>query len=91
MVYTKVYLVQLSLLFLYLDILNYLNTAIGVGNVYECVHIGFLRRWAASECLKQIEADDQFTDYISIGPVSCATQFVICELKCLRPICRYPR
>lgn len=39
--------------------------------MYEQVHIGFLRRWAARECLDQIKADDMFTKCISIGPVSC--------------------
>ena len=48
----------------------YLITPVGVGNVYERVHIGFLRRWASSECLEQIKADDLYTDCISIGPVS---------------------
>ena len=47
----------------------YLITPVGVGNVYEHVHIGFLRRWASSECLEQIKADDFYTDCISIGPV----------------------
>ena len=43
-----------------------------VANVYERVHIGYLRSWAVSECLTQIRADDCFTHCISIGPVSCA-------------------
>lgn len=47
---------------------------VGVGNLYERVRIGFLRRWAASECLEQIKADDLFTNCISIGPVSCETK-----------------
>ena len=43
----------------------------GIGNLYEWCHLGFLRRWAANECLEQIKADDLFTNCISIGPVSC--------------------
>lgn len=50
---------------------------IGVGNLYERCHLGFLRRWAANECLEQIKADDLFTNCISIGPVSC--NYLICE------------
>ena len=46
----------------------------GVGNLYERCHLGFLRRWAANECLEQIKADDLFTNCISIGPVSCNYQ-----------------
>ena len=38
--------------------------------MYEKVHSGRLRSWAASECLNQIKADDKFTHCISIGPVS---------------------
>ena len=45
---------------------------LGVGNLYERCHIGFLRRWAANECLEQIKADDLFTNCISIGPVNCS-------------------
>lgn len=43
---------------------------VGVANAYERVHSGWLRSWAASECLEHIKADDQFTHGISIGPVS---------------------
>lgn len=44
---------------------------VGAGNLYERCHLGFLRRWAANECLEQIKADDLFTNCISIGPVNC--------------------
>lgn len=49
----------------------YVHMYVGVANLYEkyCC-IGYLRSWAASECLKQIKGDDQFTNCISIGPVS---------------------
>ena len=70
----RVYLYKVYFVLLSPDVSCYLNTEIGVGNVYERVHLGFFRRWAASECLKQIKADDLFTDCISIGPVSCYTQ-----------------
>ena len=42
----------------------------GVINTYEPWHVKKLRSWAVSECLDHIRADDQFTDCISIGPVS---------------------
>lgn len=55
-----------------LSILTDHNIFVGVGNFYERFHLGFLRRWAADECLEQIKADDLFTNCLSIGPVSCS-------------------
>ena len=49
---------------------KFVSVCVGVANLYERFHIGYVRSWAASECLKQIKGDDLFTHCISIGPVS---------------------
>ncbi len=65
--------------------------SVGVANLYERFSIGYLRSWATSECLKQIKGDDQFTNCISIGPVStyvhgkmvCAYSTVNCKMSAI--------
>ena len=49
----------------------------GIANLYERICNSYLRSWAASECLEQIKADDQFTHCISIGPVRTTKQNTI--------------
>eukprot|EP00731_Ephydatia_muelleri_P008296 Em0004g634a len=46
-------------------------------NTYEPWHVKKLRSWAVSECLDHIRADDQFTDCISIGPISKVIQMLV--------------
>ena len=56
--------------------------SVGVANLYERFSIGYLRSWATSECLKQIKGDDQFTNCISIGPVStCMHGKIVCAYR----------
>ena len=65
--------------------------------MYERCHSGYLRQWAVDECLKQIQADDEFTHCISIGPVSIATEQTDCcmstptYMDAQTCTCRYPR
>ncbi|XP_064402287.1 lanosterol synthase-like isoform X2 [Halichondria panicea] len=54
-----------------------LDFTLGVANLYERFSIGYLRSWATSECLKQIKGDDQFTNCISIGPISKVIQMLV--------------
>ena len=62
--------------FLFMDGVVMCLLYVGVANLYEKYCISYLRSWAASECLKQIKGDDQFTNCISIGPVSnCETEY----------------
>eukprot|EP00731_Ephydatia_muelleri_P019564 Em0012g389a len=46
-------------------------------NTYEPWHVKKLRSWAVSECLDHIRADDQFTDCISVGPISKVIQMLV--------------
>jgi lanosterol synthase len=46
-------------------------------NKYEAVHSHWLREWALQECLDHIQADDQFTKGISIGPISKVIQMLV--------------
>ncbi len=46
------------------------NLAFGFLDIYERFHIAKERQRALDECLDHIEADDEFTQCISIGPVS---------------------
>ena len=52
-------------------------------NAYEPWHVKKLRSWAVGECLDHIRADDQFTDCISIGPVSHSSSDVCVCVVCV--------
>ncbi|XP_003383177.1 PREDICTED: lanosterol synthase [Amphimedon queenslandica] len=46
-------------------------------DAYESHHISRLRAWADEEILRQIKADDSFTNCISIGPISKVIQMLV--------------
>eukprot|EP00731_Ephydatia_muelleri_P036639 Em0296g1a len=46
-------------------------------NTYEPWHVKKLRSWAVSECLDNIRADDQFSNCISVGPISKVIQMLV--------------
>ncbi|XP_005089657.1 lanosterol synthase [Aplysia californica] len=54
-----------------------LDIAYTILNIYEKVHLGFLRKWALADMYDHISADDRFTKCISIGPISKVINMVI--------------
>ncbi|KAI6661253.1 Lanosterol synthase [Oopsacas minuta] len=46
-------------------------------NRYEATHTHWVRELAVTEILRQIKADDEFSDFISIGPISKVIQTLV--------------
>ncbi|XP_070812856.1 lanosterol synthase isoform X2 [Pituophis catenifer annectens] len=55
-----------------------LKVIYAIANIYEQFHIKKLRERAVEELYDHIKADDQFTKFISIGPISKTINMLVC-------------